>query len=288
MVTKYILSDIPYNLSDIPLGSLVPRKSQPNQDAYIPLQDLKRPNDFNWRNHENFALAIDERRQDDWNAWFTQFFNTRLVLAAEAHERLWAKEGRIYELRQPLGLFNSICDEQSARQWLEQRYYSGESVYMVVGYQTFRDANAGQEDEQLVDVALQGTSPVGQMAAGGPPMDVGTLDVKMNARALRWRRTTQSFRIKGERIFAVCFRHVRYGWFAGGDVDNARLAARNCWVVSLRSKGKGASRVMEVTLGNEDEVDKVDNKPETSVSSLREVRLATWKEKGEHEVEFFL
>lgn len=302
MVTKYILSGIPYNLDDIPLGSLVPKKSQPNQDAYIPATELRQPDDFDWRNQENSDFSLDKRDEASINAWLTQFLELRGSSTTENRDRLWSKEDRIYDLKQPRQLFISLCKDQAARQWLEARYNSRESVYMVVGYRTFRDARSIQEDETARTVSGKGNVPVGQMAGHGVPADGGALDVKLGARAAQWRRTAQSFCIKGERIFAICFRKVRYDWFSAGNVDRAQLTADNQWVVALRSIVKDAAQVMEVTLEDESDVsildesqlddldDFEDNEGDRgeAETKAKEIQFQAAKESGEDGAEFYL
>ena len=96
-----ILSNIPYDLDEIALASLVSNLENPNQDALLTSQTLDEGVDFSIWNATNFHgnLALTDAK------WLGLHLS-RLISLLGQYSRddsfyLGASEGRVYELKQP-------------------------------------------------------------------------------------------------------------------------------------------------------------------------------------------
>jgi hypothetical protein len=59
MPANYVLTDIPYTLADVKLGSLLSNIKKPHQDAKRPSRTLRKGADFTHRHQKNFKFVYD-------------------------------------------------------------------------------------------------------------------------------------------------------------------------------------------------------------------------------------
>jgi hypothetical protein len=202
MPDRYALTEIPYNLDDIKLGSLVPNIAQPDQDFFPPAGRLRAGTDFKSRNQKNFKFSLEQDNNTSGKLRLTRLFTTSGTSRDEDKAELWSKEGRAYSLTQPKQLFNSMCRSTRTQHWMQATLDDGLDIHLVVGLRTFLDATTSDEKGTTRNIDANLTIPVGELAAGvstGDALDVG-LDVSEGTKE----KETESFEVPGERIFAVC------------------------------------------------------------------------------------
>ena len=110
MAYKFAVANIPYNISDVRLGSLVPNRKRPNQDAFWPasLAPLREGQDYTWRNVENFEFTGHAWQEGSAGARLASLLTFSGSSKKSRDKSLHSHEGRIYELKQPKTLFSHI------------------------------------------------------------------------------------------------------------------------------------------------------------------------------------
>ena len=186
----------------------------------------------------------------------TKLFAASGQKSKDNNTELWSREGRIYELVQPKQLFYQMCRSQKARDWLVMTHDDGEDIHFVVGYRTFFDATESDRSTKSSKADVKATFPTSDTVApgsGGVPTG-NTLDVELSGGHSSKSHGEESFEIPGERIFAICFREVKFKWFKAGQAESARLGKDNTWVVTSVNRGKEGEgdTMVEVEVGDED------------------------------------
>ncbi|KAK3166689.1 hypothetical protein OEA41_009814 [Lepraria neglecta] len=130
-----ILSNIPYNLDEVALASLVPNLKNPNQDALLTSQTLHKGVDFSIRNATNFHGNLAST-----DAKWLGLHLSRLILLLGQHApddsfHLGASEGRVYELKQPKARFRNLCGdlESRVRKWMQESIEDNQDSYLIFG-----------------------------------------------------------------------------------------------------------------------------------------------------------
>ena len=97
------------------------------------------------------------------------------------------------------------------------------------------------------------TIPAGEAAAG--PGAGENLNVGLDASKTSERKEEESSEILEERIFAVCYRKVKFDWPFKKDVSTAKLSAKNVCVSisSKRGDAEDDERCIEADLESDDE-----------------------------------
>jgi hypothetical protein len=257
MTVKYTLSNIPYTLDDIKLGSLVPNKARPNQDAFGPTQNLNLKIDFTWRNQKNFSFLQNLKQEGFLRLQVAKLFSFSGDGSNSTNKELWSREGRIYELTQPKKLFRQLCQSEEAKRWLIQIHDEGEDIHFVVGYRTFFDATEADETSKLSRLEGKLNVPAGELASSGARMAIGgdSPDIEISGGHSSKLYEGESFEIPGERIFAICFRKVLFNWFLPKDVDSVHLGKENYWVVTSVKRGDTGDGEMMVEVDLDDNED---------------------------------
>lgn len=133
---------------------------------------------------------------------------------------------------------------------------NGDDVHFVVGYRTFFDARQNDSINTERAASAKVHLPADMIASGGASAATGNLlDSEVGGGGSTKSLAQESFEIPGERVFAICFRKVRFNWLRRTDVDSVRLDNDNCWVItSIRqNEGEAAVIAVEVDLEDQDE-----------------------------------
>jgi hypothetical protein len=248
MAGRYALTEVPYTLDDVSLGSLVPSIDRPHQDTIGPARRLRYLTDYKWRGQSNLNLVQREQSQRSISAKLARFLGFGLagnIGDAQSNQiQLRSREGRMYELVQPKQLFLKLVARPDTREWLENAWDASEDVHYVVGYLTLFDAT--EVDAHSAISTIQGgvdrhTEP---QIIRGPNQG---LSVSRGAAAgISASDTVHSYEqgsseAPGERIYAICFRKVRFDWFSSRVERTGKLEKDNCWIVTSMRGSDGDS-----------------------------------------------
>jgi hypothetical protein len=156
-----------------------------------------------------------------------------------------AFEGHIYELRSRKAIFKALIARDDVREWLQEGILTDDKSYMVVGYRTFSDASTTRQAQASREVAGQVDLPLADAAVGIPGAgQVLGLDVSAGAGRAVSSDSNQQAKFPGERIYAVCYRRVKFGFIR--KVDNAQLEGTNQWIMYPETKGAVTDEDAEV------------------------------------------
>ena len=147
-----------------------------------------------------------------------------------------APQGTTYTILNSDDHFEEICRDTDVRTWIERAIMYGYPVYMVVGLTTLMDAKVVSSLHTTSNVQGDITVPVTDIVASGVsaivPSTLGTiLDSGIGVDKLVSSTAQASYESPGEKVFAVQYRKVKYGWFNGKKVETAFLEKGNRWVI---------------------------------------------------------
>jgi hypothetical protein len=251
MGTELVLNDVPLNLDDVHLGSLVPNINYPHQDALI--ARAATASDYTARKRKLVTTRLDSKKSHSLTAYLTKLLSVEHGGAGEKHLDLSALEGVVYELRQPKKWFQELCAMPEVRMWLEAGINEGLESYFITGIRTLKDARVERRGQASARTKVEGKAPIGE--AMGVPRPVGD---KAEA-GISASHTTESEKVdvgemEGERIYAVCFRRVKYKWYKKSSVDSAFLESTNTWVPISDDTRGDEEKLLEVDIFDVDEV----------------------------------
>lgn len=245
--STWLLTNSPYNTIDVHLGSLVPDKRYPTQDAVVGIT-LKSGEDYSVRIDRHIRQRLSTNSVSVFKAQLTKLFGILHEKEKGLFVGVSAIEGRIYELRNPRETFKRLCSLTDVRVQLQEAIEYKEDMYFIIGYRTFIDARLAEERTKAsnISAALAGIDPTGTMDASvkvGRETSIGVV---------------KDVETPGERIYGVCYRKVRMATFKTN--GNALLDTENIWRifsnVRLAPSIEGAtiSEMVEAQLEDADEV----------------------------------
>jgi len=240
----YNFTASPYTKDEITLGSLVPSKKTPNQDA-IGSPDLVEGRDYSKKLDTNLENEITHGSNIGFDAILSQIFVGSAQRASGNLLRLVADQGNIYQLRQPKALFHQLRSQKDIQEWLSDQYDAGESSFFITGYRTLVDAAQWERKSLKYEGFVQGSAPI----ASGVQLGVGT-------QAMLRDGYTSTHGFPGERIFAIQFRKVKLNTFRRKDRPGLALGAWEYYTKHLGDIPKDDDMEwMEAEISDQDEVD---------------------------------
>jgi hypothetical protein len=244
MKTQYLFCSVPYNLSDLSLGSFVADPRYPTQDA-LSVITAKKDVDYSVRNQEDFDGLLGSGSTSSFKAQVTRLLNLSRSKTTRSSLHLTAKAGSLYELKSPKTFFKLACAEPKARKWLQEGLEQAESSFFIVGLRTFRDASVGQSGRQSESLKGDATVPVGDAVKSNTGVSTGdALDVKVEGGKTDDRGSRECFKTEGEKVYAICYRKVK---LSTRSVSDAMLGKDNVWkLYSDQREGGITAPIQEV------------------------------------------
>lgn len=241
MANKYFLPSIAPLHETIQLGSLIPQIDQPGQDAFTCLT-LEPGTDYLIHQQANLGKFINTSTNKSFTSKVTQLLSSSFSKTNNDGHWLEACDVRHYQLRQPKGLFKKMCESQEAREWLQDEVELGSTaVYFLVGYFTAVDAAVARSSAFTSQTSLEVQVPVADLASIGATLPLsGAVDLNVGG-TVRYGKThmvMDKARMEGERIYAFCYRKVRFSFWPWKDkVESRKLEASNFWRMSSDNRG---------------------------------------------------
>ncbi|KAK6356068.1 hypothetical protein TWF718_000442 [Orbilia javanica] len=223
----FILTNRFYPKNSISLGSIVPDRRYPNQDALTAEICLEEGSDFSLSIDKNFSDFVDTRAKSDsvFKQAIIKLFLLPLVKGVEGDIQVFSEESCVYLLQQPRELFKRLCDLPNVKSWLEDACVGKRPVYFIVGYRTVLNARF---------VAKEIKPPRSRRL----PPGVGQ---------------TTRYNTTGERIYAICYRKVKFENLKKGRGEI--LDSTNEWRMFShhRDAGTEEDQIVVVDISSEDE-----------------------------------
>ena len=224
MKKQYLLCAVPYNLSDLPLGSFVPDPRYPNQDA---LSVITAEKDVDYSVQHDFDGILETTSMFSFYAQITRLMNFSRSKSISSTLHSTAQTGKIYELKAPKTFFELACAEHKARTWLQEGLEQGVDSFFIVGLRTFRDASVVQSGRRRESRKGDGMLRAGDLLKANTGVStVDALDIKPGAEKKDGKRSWESSHTKGEKVYAVCYRKVKLSLRS---VSDATLGKDNIW-----------------------------------------------------------
>ncbi|OBT83103.1 hypothetical protein VE02_09054 [Pseudogymnoascus sp. 03VT05] len=225
-MSRYFLPDVAPLRETFQLASLIPNIRQPEQDAF-PSPKLKAGEDY-----PALIESVDYRVDQQENLGKLLEVSTNTAFKAQATKILSSAQ-----------LFRDLIKHASVRKWLRDEIeYGTKKVYFVVGYFTSLDATTFTGVQQGSKVEVKGTIPVAEIVTHGAATlvsGVTDLDVSGSVKREGGYTTAEGSYMRGERVYAFCYREVKWNIFRLGDkAATLKLHEDNCWALTADNRGQ--------------------------------------------------
>ncbi|KAL1871896.1 hypothetical protein Daus18300_004530 [Diaporthe australafricana] len=239
MCSKVFFLDHLLKADAIGLGRIVLSVQYPEQDFHEPETPI--PSDeISCNNLEDFSYTVERTRGSGF-----QLYLSKLLTGARNRERgvnidISSSLCVTRQLKNSGLVFERVCNSQSARKWMERAFRRRQDVYMVTGTRALLDASVGTQKSTNTELSGGFAIPTAQVAAAaGYTFPIGeSLDVGLDSSKAKGDSERTSFTAKGEYVFAIEYRKVRFDMFSKRSVDNAYLAIGVHWNMLVGARGQ--------------------------------------------------
>jgi len=157
-----------------------------------------------------------------------------------------------YELLQQKATFAEICKSPAAREWIEDGIKEGQPSYMLVGAMTVFDASITQSETKEHKYGGSISVPVTEILEQGVDILDGFLDPSVSAKWSGGSTEKLSYSAKGEMVWAISFRRIKFRMFKKKSVATAYLESEIHWTPLAKQRSSSLadeSEVLGVSLG---------------------------------------
>jgi len=207
MPKNLVFTPIPFNLTDIPLATIVPNILTPTEDTLSVITPS--PEEIRIRDQGKFNGALESDIATSFFGQITKLFGFSRHNSENHSMTVHSNEGKEYELKSPKTIFRKLCDKEEVLDFLRDGVKNEEPSWFVTSLRTFTDAKVEIGGGSGKSWSIEGAVPAGQLAGsiGGIPTGKA-LDVSGGARRTNTLIGDESFEVKGERVFAIEFRKI--------------------------------------------------------------------------------
>lgn len=239
----------------VSLGRLVRSVESPQQDFYAPNISLITEENVAQVRYEEFQETLDRTEGSKLHTFLTNLFSISSSGTKSASSEIQSTACVTYQLKNSGDFFAQLCDDPTARKFLDRAFRFRKDVYLVVGLKTLQDAKVVLQSERKKDTEISIEVPVEEalLAAGVPiPQGIiggaGVTTGQSNSASISSR-----FQVPGEKVIAAQFRKLKFKLFSSREVDNAFLEDGNRWKVYA-----GGQRGEEISDDDDKETDVMD------------------------------
>lgn len=208
--------------SSVRLGRLVTNTRSPHEEYIDPLDDDDRPSpkDTIVNIRKNFEETRKFSKSSKLRSYFTEFLSISYQSQSSGVSSISAPQVTVHELKNHPTWFRDACSLPEIRTWLEQRIDDGKTVYLIVGFQSLRDARLSQSMSSRTSQGATANLPVSELAGVRAPVNItpkaeGDHDVG--------HEQNSAYDAPGEQIFAVQYRKIKFQWLSSRTIENIVL-----------------------------------------------------------------
>jgi len=237
----------------VTLGSLISNIRNPHQDAQA---NDRQEYEIVTRSASDFAGKASDSKDSLFVFKLAKWASARRSDLSKDRLGLAANTTKVYELKNPNDVFNSLCELKGVRTWLQRRVEKSQNSYFIVGLQTFSDAAVKQSIDDKTETSVSAELPVDAATTALAGLNFG-LNPKLKAKQEASQSNNMKFKSPGEQILAVSYRRLKFSWFSPS-ADNVSLSDDNCWVMVSDDRGEedeDEAEIVQVTLEDLNEED---------------------------------
>lgn len=243
--------------SSVRLGRLVLNTRSPHEDFIDPLDDDDRPSpkDTIVNIRKNFEETRKYSKSSKLRSYFTEFLSISYQSQSSGVSTISAPQVTVHELKNHPTWFQDACSLPGIRTWLEARIDDGKTVYLIVGFQSLRDARLLQSTSSRTSQGATAKIPVADLTGVRTPVAVTP---KAQGDHETGHEQNSAYDAPGEQIFAVQYRKIKFQWLSSRTIDNIVLDETR-WKAFWDSRGTDDDEeeedVLEVSLADMSDYD---------------------------------
>ncbi|KAF8849476.1 hypothetical protein BDZ45DRAFT_663143 [Acephala macrosclerotiorum] len=201
--TAFTFTTSPYDPSEVQLGNLISNKSAPNKDP-CHILSLSKDKDFSKKEDANYHFDAPTESSSEVKAILSKIASIFIKGKSSSRLSVSADTSFVYEVLQPKAVFSKMCRAADVRKWLGDVKDVGDDAFLIEGYRTLMNATVWENAEREFE---------------------GVFDAK------------------GERIFSIRFRKIKFKIWSG--IEGARLKGDSCWAFYTPKLGIADEEDME-------------------------------------------
>lgn len=239
MCSKTLFLDHLLEVDAVGLGRLVQSVQYPEQNFHEPETPIQ-SDEISRNKFDDFSYTVDRTKGSGFHVFLSKLLTGARNRENGIHIDISSSLCITRQLQDSGLVFERACSNQRARNWLEGAFRRRRDVYMVTGIRTLLDANVGTEKSKNMEVSGGFAIPTAQVAtAAGYAIPMGeSLDVGISSSKSKGDTERTNFVAKGEYIFAIEYRKVRFAMFSKRQVDNAYLEIGVHWNMFIGTRGQ--------------------------------------------------
>lgn len=165
-------------------------------------------------------------------------------------------KSEVQQLGNSRAWFRDALQSQETRNWFKEMIRAGEDIYLIVGFQTVRNAQLSKVRASLKERAAKLRAPIAAALAAMGLVLIFALpaDPEIKISAYEARLEGGSYRAPGKQISAVQYRRVKLKWYSSRDLDLAQLEKGSMWKIkwSFRGQESEVNDVVEPQLSDDE------------------------------------
>ncbi|KAJ5711930.1 hypothetical protein N7488_006086 [Penicillium malachiteum] len=229
----------------IRLGRFVRDIEEPSSDFLDPDIGVSEDN-IVLQSHVDYSEVLHQSKERTFKAMLTSLVSASRSKNNKFRTQIHTDQMNTYQLSNSGTWFRSAVNQ-----------YSGDDMYVVVGYHTMRDARILDYTENSSEQSAWLELPVEEAlaAAGVGVLLGGVVNPGLQVQNGRVEGIGRRFVAVGEQICAVQYRKIHVKSFSSRDVDKTFLERNNCWKLyysprgpGTRGEGTGINDVVETDL----------------------------------------
>ena len=240
----------------VKLGRFIVNPDDPHQDYFDP--PLQSPPE----SIQSIQVSLTEFQHDGAGAETGASLDPIACVSHANHSQSQAgittAESEVQQLGNSRAWFREALQHQETRNWFEEMICAGEDIYLIVGFQTVRDAQLSRKRASSREHAAKLRAPIAAaLAATGLVLTFAlSADPEIKTSAIETSLDGGSHTAPGEQINAVQYRKAKFKWYSSRNLDLAQLEKGSMWKMkwSFRGQESEVNDVVEPQL-SEDEGD---------------------------------
>ena len=238
----------------VKLGRFIANPDDPHQDYFDP--PLGSPPE----SIQSVQVSLTEFQHDGAGAEMGASLDPIAGVLHATHSQnqagITTAKSEIQQLGNSRAWFRDALQSQETRNWFEEMIRAGEDIYLIVGFQTVRDAQLSKVRASSKERAAKLRAPIAAaLAAMGLVLTFALpADPEIKVSAHEARLEGGSYRAPGEQISADQYRRLKLKWYSSRDLDLAQLEKGSMWKMewSFRGQESEVNDVVEPQLSDDE------------------------------------
>lgn len=222
----------------VKLGRFVVNPDEPHQDYFDP--PLEAPPE----SIQSVQVSLTEFQRDgagfEAGASLDPFAGASHAKRNKSQAEISTAKSEVQQLGNSRAWFREALQHQGTRSWFEEMIYAGEDIYLIVGFQTVRDAQLSRKAASSSKHDAKLRAPIAEaLAATGLVLTFAlSADPEIKMSSVETTLDGGKHTAPGEQINAIQYRKAKFKWYSSRNLDLAQLERGSMWKMKWTFRGQ--------------------------------------------------